>query len=159
MSALGDPADKLIDAQADGAFGGKHTTNRRAGYSKTVTINGEEITELEWLIRRAKKDATLASGEGRKIVEHYEEHIAAVEAERDQMESMYRHHVAIALDAVAKLNHAQAILAALREPSAAVIHAGYAAWADASLKYQTLNEGVADMIRAAVAAADKEAAQ
>lgn len=79
---LGDPSDKL-DAQADGNFGGKHNTNRRAGYSKTVTINGEEITELEWLIRRAKKDHTLASGEGRKLVEHYEERLAALEAERD----------------------------------------------------------------------------
>lgn len=74
-----------LDAQADGAFGGK--TNRRAGYSKTLIFQGKEYTEIEWIIRTAKMDGTLASGEGRKLVEHYEDEIvrlrddlAAVEA-------------------------------------------------------------------------------
>lgn len=72
MAGLTDPSDKALDAAADGAFGGKQNTNRRAGYSKTITVDGVEYTEAEWLIRLAKKDATLASSEGRKIVEHYE---------------------------------------------------------------------------------------
>lgn len=101
-----------LDAQADGAFGGK--TNRRAGYSKTITFQGKEYTEIEWIIRTAKMDGTLASGEGRKIVEHYER-----------------------------------ILAALREPSEAVMQA-------AVLDY---SGDLRDAIRAAVAAAEQEIRQ
>jgi hypothetical protein len=41
-----------------------------------------------------------------------------------QMERLYRHHVAVSLDAIAKLNRANAILDALREPSEAAMRAG-----------------------------------
>lgn len=48
----GDPADKITDAKADGAFQGSH----RAGY-------GDKLARVEqWL--RAHPGATLASGEG-----------------------------------------------------------------------------------------------
>jgi hypothetical protein len=77
VSALSDPADKLIDAQADGAFGGK-PINRRAGYSTDIEFGGRTYTKLEWIRRAALKDATLASGEGRMLVEHYEQQLAAV---------------------------------------------------------------------------------
>lgn len=112
---IGDPSDKL-DAAADGNFGGKHTTNRRAGYSKTVTINGEEITELEWLIRRAKKDHTLASGEGRKIVEHYE-------AELDALWRTLSDQIVIGNQMQDSLIRQDRVLAALREPSDMVVDA------------------------------------
>jgi hypothetical protein len=41
-----------------------------------------------------------------------------------QMERLYRHHVEVSLDAIAKLNRANAILAKLREPSEAAMRAG-----------------------------------
>lgn len=66
--SLTDPADKTLDAVADGAFGGKQTVgtdcnpNRRAGYGD----------QLEMILRIAKKGGTLAAGEGLKLIEHYE---------------------------------------------------------------------------------------
>lgn len=63
MSALGDPADKVLDAAADGAFGGKHdAVNRRAGYTDP----------LGWALKQARKGGTLAAGEGLLIIKHYE---------------------------------------------------------------------------------------
>ena len=160
MALAPDPSDKL-DAQADGAFGGK-PVNRRAGYGD----------RLEMALKFAKKGACLSAGEGQLIVEHYEERLAAVEAERDRllgekdavfdnlfrteqerdaMESMYRHHVAVALDAIAKLNHAQAILAALREPSEAVSDAAFESFYGVDMPRSLLWA-----IRAAVTAAEDE---
>lgn len=147
---LGDPSDKL-DAQADGNFGGKHTTNRRAGYSKTVTINGEEITELEWLIRRAKKDHTLASGEGRKIVEHYE-------AELDALWRTLSDQIVIGNQMQDSLIRQDRILAALREPSEAVKIAVQEAVEREALAPCYYREAE-QIVRAAVAAAEKEVAR
>lgn len=63
MTQISDPADKL-DAQADGAFGGKHdcNVNRRAGYTDP----------LGWALKQARKGGTLAAGEGLLIIKHYE---------------------------------------------------------------------------------------
>lgn len=87
--------------------------------------------------------------------------LAAVEAERDAMESMYRHHVAVSLDAIAKLNRTEAILAALRKPSEAVVIAAENAMDTASATDCVPGDWntawVLDAIRAAVAAAEKEA--
>lgn len=63
MSALGDPADRTLDAAADGAFGGKHeVVNRRAGYTDP----------LGWALKIARQGGTLAAGEGKLIVDYYE---------------------------------------------------------------------------------------
>ena len=59
---LNDPADKALDAAADGNFGGKQGVNRRAGYGD----------RLDMALRFAKKGACLSAGEGQLIVEHYE---------------------------------------------------------------------------------------
>lgn len=58
-----DPADRL-DAQADGAFGARV---HRGGYS-----------DIAWILRYARKGATLGAGEGARIVEHYEAQLAAL---------------------------------------------------------------------------------
>lgn len=62
-----------------------------------------------------------------------------------QMERLYRHHVEVSLDAIAKLKRAKAILAKLREPSEAVL--------DAAVLGLPL---VGQIIRAAVEAAEQE---
>lgn len=49
------------------------------------------------------------------------EEIVRLRGERDAMEGMSSHHAEVALEAIAQLNNAQAILAALREPSGKVI--------------------------------------
>lgn len=58
-----------LDAQADGAFGGKIGTdcnvNRRAGYTDP----------LGWALKQARKGGTLQAGEGKLIVEYYEAEI------------------------------------------------------------------------------------
>ena len=76
MTQVPDPADKSLDAQADGAFGGRKQTvgtdcnpNRRAGYTKP----------LERALRMARIGGTLAAGEGALIVAHFEERLAATE--------------------------------------------------------------------------------
>ena len=151
---IGDPSDKALDAAADGNFGGKQTTNRRAGYGGTVVINGEELTDLEWLIRRAKKDATLASGEGRKIIEHYEAKLAEVEKERDAARS-YFHFVETEVQLVfyrSLADQYKRILAALREPSEAVLKAAE----PAMFRSFDSHKDVVWVIRAAVEAAEKE---
>jgi len=103
----------------------------------------------------------------------HEDHIKAlaeVEEERDQMERMYRHHVNVALFAIDTLNQSQAIVAALREPSEAVIvacakalrrhHEGVEWCTWEALKEQTrqrMMDEVRIVLSAAVAAAEKEA--
>lgn len=53
--------ETILDATADGAFGGK-THNHRAGYS----------APLYWARRMARKGGTLQAGEGLLLVAHYE---------------------------------------------------------------------------------------
>lgn len=54
--------EEQLDAQADGAFGGKHV-NRRAGYTNPLGM----------AMSVARKGGTLAAGEGLQIIEHYEQ--------------------------------------------------------------------------------------
>lgn len=68
------------------------------------------------------------------------------------MESMYRHHVEVALDAIAKLNHAERILAALREPSCDM---GREVW-ETCKGYPLSNDQPRNIVRAGVAAAEQE---
>jgi hypothetical protein len=71
MSALGDPADKQLDAHAADNFGGKDTSHR-AGYGE-VTFEGQTYTKMEWILRAAKRGHTLAAGESTKLVAYYEQ--------------------------------------------------------------------------------------
>lgn len=79
MALAPDPADKTLDAQADGAFGGKPIVgtdcnpNRRAGYTNP----------LEMALRVARKGGTLAAGEGLLIIKYYEQRLAEMEQEID----------------------------------------------------------------------------
>ena len=70
-----DPADKTLDAKADGNFGGKHeqTGSHRSGYTKP----------LQMALAVARKGGTLAAGEGLLIVKHYEQRLAEMEQEID----------------------------------------------------------------------------
>lgn len=79
MALAPDPADKGLDAVADGAFGGKHATveNRRAGYT----------APLDMALSAARNGWTLAAGQGLLIVEHYEAALAVREAERRVVEA------------------------------------------------------------------------
>ena len=68
----GDPADKPLDAKADGAFGG--VTSHRAGY-------GDKLARVEDWLRR-HPTATLASGEGAVLVQEIDQLRAAIERVR-----------------------------------------------------------------------------
>lgn len=136
MPLAPDPADKL-DAAADGAFGGK-PVNRRAGYGD----------RLEMALKFARKGACLSAGEGQLIVEHYEERLAAVEAERDALREQLTYQT---ITLTAEHQRAERILATLREPSETVVRAATAA---------AIGRGhLSKAIRAAVAAAEKGAAR
>jgi len=63
----GDPADKAIDAKADGAFQGSH----RAGY-------GDRLARVEDWLRRYPS-ATLASGEGAVLLAEIDQLRAFIE--------------------------------------------------------------------------------
>jgi hypothetical protein len=66
----GDPADKAIDAKADGAFQGSH----RAGY-------GDRLARVEeWL--RKHPSATLGSGEGAVLLAEIDRLRAAIDRVR-----------------------------------------------------------------------------
>lgn len=80
MALAPDPADRIIDAQADGAFGGKHssTDNRRAGYGEVI-FEGQTYSKMEWLLRAARRGDCLAWGESAKLVAYYEARIAELE--------------------------------------------------------------------------------
>ena len=66
----GDPADKAIDAKADGAFQGSH----RAGY-------GDRLARVEEWLRR-HPSATLACGEGAVLLAEIDRLRAAIERVR-----------------------------------------------------------------------------
>ena len=68
----GDPADKPLDAKADGAFGG--VTSHRAGY-------GDRLARVEEWLRR-HPSATLASGEGAVLLAEIDRLRAAIERVR-----------------------------------------------------------------------------
>lgn len=61
----GDPADRAVDAKADGAFGG--LTNHRGGYGG-IEFEGQTYTKLQWVERTARIGGTLAAGEGRMLL-------------------------------------------------------------------------------------------
>ena len=109
----GDPADRVIDAKADGAFGGAHS--HRAGYGG-IEFEGQTYTKLQWVERTARMGGTLAAGEGRMLL--------------------------------AEIDRQRAILAALREPSAAVTRVVRREW--------HLDTTPDDLVRFAVAAAEQE---
>lgn len=58
----------MLDAAADGAFGGKiadpaDTLTKRGGKG-SITFEGVEYSRLDWIRRTAKMGGTLAAGEG-----------------------------------------------------------------------------------------------
>jgi hypothetical protein len=128
------------DAKADGQF---QQVNRRAGY-------GDD--RLERTIATARKGWTLAAGEGLVLVQE----IDRLREERDAMEGMYRHHVVVALEAIERLNRAEAILAALREPSLIMRDAVRDALNARDVTDPIIGEDIDEIIAAAVAAAERE---
>jgi len=88
MSLAPDPADRVLDAAADGAFGGKATDNRRAGYGGVV-FEGKEYTKMEWLIRAARRGDCLAWGDAAKVCAYYE---AQLDASRRFSDEAVRAH-------------------------------------------------------------------
>ena len=62
MGLAPDPADKGLDAQADGAFGGKQDVNRRAGYGD----------QLDRILSAAWRGHSLGGGEGLQLIKHFE---------------------------------------------------------------------------------------
>lgn len=159
---LSDPADKALDATADGAFGGK--TNRRAGYSKTITLDGVEYSEIDWIKRTAMKDGTLASGEGRKLVEHYEEQLAALADHRDGWRTQADEYHRMWKVEVLEARRLREIINELRAVvDAAIAHCQPPAddpWGyDDDLRYQQLCDAVQALVdaRAMRAAAQQEA--
>ena len=75
------------------------------------------------------RDAVLDAFSEGTVTRYYNVHAMADEIvvlrnDLVQMERLYRHHVEVSLDAIAKLNRANAILAKLREPSEAAMRAG-----------------------------------
>lgn len=79
MALAPDPADRALDAVADGAFGAK-VDNRRAGYG-SVEYEGREYTKRQWLLRAAKRGDCLAWGDAAKLVAYYEELVEAAYSE------------------------------------------------------------------------------
>lgn len=76
----GDPADRIIDAKADGAFGG--AVSHRGGYGG-IQFEGQTFTKLEWVERTARMGGTLAAGEGRML-------LAEIDRLRDELEAEKR---------------------------------------------------------------------
>lgn len=76
----GDPADRVTDAKADGAFGG--LTNHRSGYG-VIELDGRTYTKLEWVERFARAGGTLAAGEGKMLVEELDRLRAILAALRE----------------------------------------------------------------------------
>ena len=122
------------DAQAADQF-----VNRRAGYGDG---------RLQRITHAARQGWTLSAGEGAVLVEE----IDRLRDERDAMEGAYRHHVAVALGAIERLNRAEATLAALRAPSDAVI----VAMQQADSHGDTSDADCSAMLAAAVAAVLQE---
>ena len=82
MPMASDPADKALDAQADGNFGGKHesTGSHRSGYTNP----------LQMALTVARKGGTLGAGEGLLIIKYYEERLADMQQEIDGLTHEFR---------------------------------------------------------------------
>lgn len=76
----GDPADRAVDAKADGAFGG--LTNHRGGYGG-IEFEGQTYTKLQWVERTARIGGTLAAGEGRMLLAEIDRQRAILAALRE----------------------------------------------------------------------------
>ncbi len=76
----GDPADKITDAKADGAFQGSH----RAGY-------GDKLARVEDWLRR-HPTATLASGEGAVLLAEIDRQSAEIGKLRAAILRVWRQH-------------------------------------------------------------------
>ena len=155
---LSDPADKTLDAAADGNFGGKQGVNRRAGYGD----------RLEMALRFAKKGACLSAGEGQLIVEHYEDEIVRLREENQTLHSRILSGSLEDRSAIHQLqdinlrhqevnDRLRRILAALREPSLEIRDAVMAALNNRAVTDPIIGEDIDEIIEAAVAAAEKEA--
>ncbi len=116
----GDPADRAIDAKADGAFGGAHS--HRGGYGG-IEFEGQTFTKLEWVERTARTGGTLAAGEGRMLL--------------------------------AEIDRLRRILAALREPSEAVLMGAHQQLRGV-FRRRRARGYLVPVIRAAVTAAEQE---
>lgn len=134
------------DATADGQF---QQVNRRAGY-------GDD--RLDRIIATARKGWTLAAGEGLVLVQEIDRlrgELAFVSSEAaDAYHAIDRRDDELAQQSItlsAEHQRAERILAALREPSQAVIRAAQQKWDG---DYCHMDEA----IRAAVAAAEREVA-
>lgn len=149
----GDPADRV----ADGAFGGVHS--HRAGY-------GDDRLERLIAYLRLHPTATLASGERWMLVQHilllrariegmsegakvYEDHYADARAEINRLRDQLYLADQSARSSSAEAARLGRILAALREPSDAVLVAAHKA-------YVKQPDPTTSAIRAAVAAAEQE---
>jgi hypothetical protein len=145
------------DAKADGNFG-----NHRAGYGD----------RLDRIIATARKGWTLAAGEGLVLVQEIDRMQGAVDAtldhlsflqdenktlreERDAAEANAERRWDDIIAAAKKIELLERILAALREPSEAVLLA--ARKHIVSMGVTTMRD-TQDVIRAAVAAAEREVA-
>ena len=124
----GDPADKVADKAADGAFGG--VQSHRAGYGD------DKLQRLtDWL--RAHPTATLASGEGALLL-----------GEIDRMHEVVLYGSDRYTEARNEIDRLRRILATLREPSAAVTRVVRREW--------HLDTTPDDLVRFAVAVAEQE---
>lgn len=174
--------DPALDANADGNFGSSGVSHR-AGYSNDPLANAEywarkggtlnagegallcaEIDRLREQLRLANIDAAneLAENAGLR------EQLATADAEREQayqvaqqneatarrLQETYNQFVTAALDAVEKLSRTERILAALREPSLAVVKE-VQTWMPLP-RYEAKNSEIAHAIRVAVKAAERE---
>lgn len=83
----GDPADRIIDAKADGAFGGAHS--HRAGYGG-IEFEGQTYTKLQWVERTARMGGTLAAGEGRMLLAEIDRQRAILAALREPSEEVQK---------------------------------------------------------------------
>ena len=81
----GDPADRAVDAKADGAFGG--LTNHRGGYGG-IEFEGQTYTKLQWVERTARIGGTLAAGEGRMLLAEIDRQRRILAALREPSETI-----------------------------------------------------------------------
>lgn len=134
------------DAKADGNFG-----NHRSGYSPD---------KMERTIATARKGWTLAAGEGAVLVEEIDrlrDQLAVSETLRETQVKELGTHILTLAESLAEngdaLAKAKAILAALREPSEAVIEV---TWEECPCYSPTEESHVRNAIRAAVETAEQE---
>ena len=168
----GDPADRAVDAKADGAFGG--AVSHRAGYGG-IEFEGRTYTKLQWVERTARTGGTLAAGEGRMLLAEIDRLRGDLQKQADWADwakgeidrqrvrcrqiddEAYDYAEQIEqLKAAAKDSaRAERILAALREPSEDVSNAVWSTWGlwDAQNHFAATLHA---LVRAAVAAAEQE---